>query len=505
MKRNTTYLTLSMIAAVLIGLGSCSDAFLDPDPKGTLMEETYYSNPDEALAGLVSVYDPIGWQTAVSYLNFGAVNSASDDHVAGGGGPNDMETWQRWSNYTLNESQGPQQDYWNRNFTGVSRANIFIQKLEAGIPGLSEAVTARYLAEAKFLRGYFYFDLVRLFRNIPFYLEPLTTDNMREQVQVDPTVVYAQIEQDLKDALAVLPPTVPAATEGGRATKGMAQALLGKVYLYQKKWTDAARELAVVNGTPGGTSEYGYRLLENFEDVFRPDNKFHAESILEIVCSQGGARTWDHWGQFYGNVATTMFGPRGYSGPYYYSGWSFCPITQELYDLLHYDPRFKATVADLDSLEKNGIAQYEKGYMNTGWFIQKYAPLVEFAATSGVRELNYPQDYIEIRLADTYLMEAEALIEDGQGGGPGTRAYQLLNAVRGRVGLNPIEATLDNIFLERRKELATEGHRWYDLVRSGRAATALASRGFVAGKHEVLPIPYAELLNTQLVQHDAYK
>lgn len=505
MNRLSKYTAFIALVLALIGVNSCTDEFLNPDPKGTLMEETYYSNPEEAFAGLVSVYDPIGWQTAVSYLNFGAVNSASDDHVAGGGGPNDMETWQRWSNYTLTESQGPQQDYWNRNFTGVSRANIFIKKLQAGIPGLSETLAARYLAEAKFLRGYYYFDLVRLFRNIPFYIDPLTTDNMREQTQVDPSVVYAQIEQDLKEAMQVLPTTVPAATEGGRATRGVAQAVLGKVFLYQGKWSDAARELSEVNGTPGGANSYGYRLLENFGDIFRPDNKFHSESILEIVCSQGGARTWDHWGQFYGNVATTMFGPRGYSGPLYYSGWSFCPITQELYDLMRPDPRFETTVADLKSMEENGDAQYEKGYMNTGYFIRKYAPLVEFAATSGVRELNYPQDYIEIRLADTYLMEAEALIEGGQGGGTGTRAYVLLNAVRARVGLAPVNATLDNIFLERRKELATEGHRWYDLVRSGRAPAVLGSRGFVAGKHEILPIPYNELLNTQLVQHEAYK
>src|SRR5690606_22062112 len=115
------------------------------------------------------------------------------------------------------------------------------------------------------------------------------------------------------------------------------------------------------------------------------------------------------------------------------------------------------------------------------------------------------QNYIEIRLADTYLMEAEALVESGQGAGTGSRAYQLLNAVRDRVGLGPIAVTLDNIFLERRKELATEGHRWYDLVRSGRAPAVLGGRGFVEGKHEILPIPYNELLNTQLVQHEAYK
>src|SRR5690606_36013945 len=139
------YLTPLVLTTIMVC--SCSKEFLNPNPKGTLMEETYYSNPDEAFAGLVSVYDPFGWQTAVTYFNFGAVNAASDDHVAGGGGPNDMETWQRWSNYTLNESIGPQEDYWDRNFTGVSRANVYIKKLNEGVPGLNETLASRYIAE----------------------------------------------------------------------------------------------------------------------------------------------------------------------------------------------------------------------------------------------------------------------------------------------------------------------------------------------------------------------
>ncbi|HJT73201.1 MAG TPA: RagB/SusD family nutrient uptake outer membrane protein, partial [Chitinophaga sp.] len=98
------------------------------------------------------------------------------------------------------------------------------------------------------------------------------------------------------------------------------------------------------------------------------------------------------------------------------------------------------------------------------------------------------------------LMEAEALVKAGEGGGAGTRAYALLNAVRNRVGLPAIDATDDNIFNERRLELAGEGHRWFDLVRTGRAAAVLASRGFIAGKHEILPIPLLELENTRLEQ-----
>ena len=103
-----------------------------------------------------------------------------------------------------------------------------------------------------------------------------------------------------------------------------------------------------------------------------------------------------------------------------------------------------------------------------------------------------------MRLADTYLLEAEAL------GGTGARAQALLDAVRARVGLPSIPVSVDAILNERRLELAGEGHRWYDLVRTGRAATVLADRGFVAGKNEILPIPLAELENTQLVQNPNY-
>jgi hypothetical protein len=106
----------------------------------------------------------------------------------------------------------------------------------------------------------------------------------------------------------------------------------------------------------------------------------------------------------------------------------------------------------------------------------------------------------EIRLADTYLMEAEARVRNGESGLAGTRSYALLNAVRARVGLPAIQATFDNIFNERHLELAGEGKRWFDLVRTGRAATVLASRGFVAGKNEILPIPLLELDNTKIEQ-----
>ena len=493
---------LAIFALGLPLLGSCNKDYLDVDPRGTVLESTYYKNPEEAFAGLIAAYDPLGWEAGNTYHNIGAINAASDDAYAGGGNSGDQITWQVWNNYTLDPALGPQGEYWNRNFTGVSRANTLLEKVQAGIPGLDEATAARYIAEAKFLRAYYYFDLVRLFKNVPLFTAPLSTEEIYNVTQASPEEVYAQVEKDLTEAIPNLPLTVPATTEGGRVTQGTGKALLGKVYLYEQKWADAANQLKDVNGEPGGTSQYGYELQDNFGAIFSPDNKFNSESILEIVHTSVANGGWGSWPGFEGNVGVQMFGPRGYAGPIYQAGWGFNPLTLDLVNTLKQDPRYKSTVANIDSIAEAGSASYEKGYQNTGYFIEKYAPKTEWLSTGGGdAPLNYPNDYIEIRLADTYLMEAEALI---QSGGNLERAAALLNAVRARVGLAPVAATLDNIYTERRLELATEGHRWYDLVRTGRAATVLAPMGFVAGKHEILPIPLVELNNTQLVQNPGY-
>ncbi|MEO8794879.1 MAG: hypothetical protein ABI390_05395, partial [Daejeonella sp.] len=109
-----TLKTFAVVASALMVTTACKKDFLEVDPKGTLLESNYYKNADQAFAGLVAAYDPMGFETVNTYHNFGALNSASDDHVAGGGGSADMETWQVWSNYTLDPSKGPQGDYWNR-------------------------------------------------------------------------------------------------------------------------------------------------------------------------------------------------------------------------------------------------------------------------------------------------------------------------------------------------------------------------------------------------------
>jgi len=494
MKRHNIFLIL--IAAGLF-LGSCTKEFLEVQPKGTSLEENYYQNAQEAYNGLVAAYDPLGTECGATYSNkLGPLNSASDDCYAGGATSSDVPAWQAWNNYTVDASVGIQGDFWSRNFTGVYRANILLSKLD-GVP-MDEALKARYIAEAKFLRAYFYFDLVRLFKNVPLFTSLVSPADIFNVTQAKPEDVWAQIEKDLNEAIPDLPVSIPV-TENGRVTKMAATALLGKVILYQNndsRMLEAADLFEQVNTSPN------YELLPDFGQIFRADNEFNKESIFEIVHTSQALHGWEAWPNFEGNVYTQMCGPRAYVGPTYVAGWGFNPITPELVALLKNDPRYPYTVSNIDSLKVAGVATYEKGYQNTGYFVQKFAPLQEFYSTiGGDPVLNYPNNVIEIRLADTYLMEAEALV---RGGGNAAKAQFYLDKVRARVGLPSVPATLDNIYKERRLELATEGHRWFDLVRTGQAGTALASKGFTVGKNEILPIPLAELANTKLVQNPLY-
>lgn len=484
-----------------VGMGtlvSCKKSFLELTPKGEFLQSNYYANPDQALTGVVAAYDPLVTETGGidnTYSSpLGALNSASDDCFAGGGSSSDIPAWQAINNYTMSPTVGPQNQFWSINFQGVNRTEVLLEQLPK-VPGLSADLLKRYTAEAKFLRAHYYFDLVRLFKNVPLILNTLNLTNVFDQPQATPEAVYAQIEKDLTEAIPDLPLTVPA-SEGGRVTQPAGQALLGKVFLYEKKWANAATWLNKVN------TNAAYHLQAKFGDVFSVTNKFNSESIFELVHSGTQSYTWDNWNQFKSNVYVQTIGVRNYKGPIYLSGYGFNPVTTQLATALKGDPRYGYTVVNIDSLTKATGGSYEQSYQGTGYFIQKYAPTVANKITTGTTELNWPNDYIEIRLADTYLMEAEAALN---GGGDAGRAQTLLDLVRARVGLPSKPATLQNVYDERRLELATEGHRWFDLVRWGQAPSVLAFKGFKAGVNEILPIPLNETTNgTKIKQNPGY-
>ncbi len=488
---------LCAFVAGMFFLNSCSKDFLEVTPKGTALEANYYKNAQEAYNGLVAAYDPLGTECGATYSSkIGALNSASDDCYAGGGSSSDVPAWQAWNDFSVDPSVGIQADFWSRNFTGVYRANLLLSKL-GGVP-MDTALKARFIAESKFLRAYFYFDLVRLFKNVPLFIQVLAPGELFSATQAKPEDVWAQIEKDLNEAIPDLPLTI-SADENGRVTKLAATALLGKVILFQNnesRMQEAADLFEQVNTSPN------YELLPNFGDIFSAGNKFNKESIFEIVHTSKQLAGWGAWPNFDGDVYVQMVGPRAYTGPTYVAGWGFNPIILDLVNLMKNDPRYPYTIANIDSLKQKGLATYEAGYQNTGYFIQKFAPLkINYSTIGGDPVLNYPNDVIEIRLADTYLMEAEALV---RAGGNISKAQTYLDKVRARVGLPSVPATLENIYKERRLELATEGHRFFDLVRTGQAATALAFKHFTAGKNEILPIPLTELANTKLVQNPGY-
>ena len=503
MKKNrNTFIFIT--AAMVLSLVSCQKDFVDIQPKGQFLTANYYADESQAYAALVGVYDIMrknsgGFENMITMLNAG-----SDDQYAGGGGATDGAGIQGFSNYTITPFTIPA-SFWNDHYQGIFKANMLLVKLPTTT--MDETKKARFVAEAKAVRGMCYFNLVRMFKNVPLILEPISTSEMYGIVQATPEDVYAQIEKDLNEAIAALPPTVTLSTEAGRFTKGAAQALLGKVYLYENKGAQAAAQLAIVNGpTPGQPSPYGYALLPKFSDLWVVANKFNSEYILGTSHTNQGLGSWENWGNSRdeGNTVCIMVGPRGYTkigsgAPDLPSGWSFNVFTQEFYDVIKSDPRFDATVLDMKALSAAKQASYIEGYQNTGYFFKKYMPTsADVSTLGGSKELNYKQDSYIIRLADTYLMEAEAL------GATGARAQALLDAVRNRVGLPSVPVTLSAIKAERRLELAGEGQRFFDLVRWGDAASKLASRGFTANKNEIFPIPNAETLGTKITQNPGY-
>jgi starch-binding outer membrane protein, SusD/RagB family len=500
----TRNIKIAVVAAGLAMFSACSDDFLNTNMNGVITEANFYQNETQAFQGVVAVYDILKKESGGFENMIAMFNAGSDDHYAGGGSATDGAGIQGFSNYSINSGSIPK-SFWGDYYQGIFRANVLLQKL----PGVTmdDAKKARFAAETKALRAYYFFQLVRMFGDVPLILEPVAASEYYNVTRTPKAEVYAQIEKDLLEAIPSLPGTIPT-EENGRLTKGAAQAILGKAYLYEGKNAEAAAQFAEVNGTPGQPNQYGNRLLTNFADLWVVDNKFNSESILEATHTSESHADWGFWGSGAdeGNSLNQMVGPRGYNRlsptvPDFNSGWSFNVITQGLYDVMSGDPRFAATIADLKAWKQAGLIDYNASgtYQDTGYYLRKFMPLNSDKTTStGATELNFRQDTYVIRLADTYLMEAEAL------GATGARAQALLDAVRARVGLASIPVSMTAIKLERRKELAGEGHRWFDLVRWGDAPTALAFKNFTPGKNEVLPIPFTETDGTKITQNPNY-
>jgi hypothetical protein len=490
--RNKLIYQSFLVLVLGLGLVGCTQDFLELQPRGTDLEVNYYETEDELYQAMVAVYDVLQWGGTNGWtMQLGLLNTASDDNYAGGSDASDQPSWVAWDNFTLDPFLGPQSGLWNKGFSGIYRANVFLEKI-ADAPEVSPEFKARATAEVKFLRAFYYFDLVRFFGNVPLITSSLGADDIYNQVQVSPAQIYDLIEQDLQDARATfeLPATVPA-NEFGRVTKGAVNALLGKVILYQNDESRMAEAADLFEEVIGSGI---YDLENNFGDIFRQSREFGVESVFEINYSSNQRGGWGNFGNgTEGNYNVQFFGMRDYVGPTYSPGYGFCPVTEKLAEAMQNDPRFQHTIIDAVQLEAQG-ASYSPGFQNTGYFIRKYAPLAAERALDGEPALNWGTNIREIRFADVLLMAAEAHARAGND----ALARPHLNRVRTRVGLQPYPSLsgqnlLEAIYRERQLELATEGHRFFDLVRTGRAGDELGDQGFVVGKHEVLPVPQTEI------------
>lgn len=474
---------LTLIAGIVltsIALTGCKK-YLETDPLFTQDAENYFSNESDYDRALTGAYDLL----QASFINLWIGEIASDNSIAGGESVTDTKGLHEIDEMTHGAVNNELRSVFRWYYAGVTRANYLLEPKTNGVEFTGKDVI---LAEAKFLRAYYYFQLVKFFGDVPLIVdERLGVDEVTNIDRTPASEVYEQIEQDLKDAAEVLNWTNPIK---GHVDKGAALSLLGKVYLYQDKFPESAAALdQVINSG-------NYQLLTDYTTLFSVSNEGHSETVFDIEYSGLEGGSYDCLICLEGNAAVGFQGIRFYEGPVYGDGNSYNLPTQDLYDA--YDPsdvRRDASILDIDAFiaaqpNPDDITYGIGGGGHTGYYNNKY---IKRQGEIGLpdNDLTSPVNYRAIRYADVLLMAAEAHNRSGNDG----TALTYVNQVRTRAGLNALNsggsALTTAIWNERRLELAGEGHRFFDLVRTGQAANEIDA--FVSGKHELFPLPQVEI------------
>ncbi len=479
----TQILNRTLLAGLLtfsFVLFSCTDDFVTIMPEYSIDSENYFNAEEDYRMGLIASYDLL--QT--TYLNAILGEIASDNTLCGGESPTDVIGWQQIDDMIHTHTNSNLHDLWKWMYAGVQRTNYFMEfKDKTDFEGKDVLI-----GEVRFLRAYYYFELVKWFGPIPMKVDERFKLGEETTIPRSPVEdVYAQIETDLLEAIEVLPETQ---TEIGRATKGSAQALLGKAYLYQDKFAESATvlEQLIVSGL--------YSLATDYNSIFEHEGENGVGSVFEVQYTEAEGASFNCMQCVEGNIAVGFSGVRGYDGPLFTSGFSFNVPVQEAVDAFEAgDPRKEVAILDIDAWADSTGAVFTTGNEHTGYFNRKYIPRKRGENAQPDQNLTNPNNYRAIRYADVLLMAAEAY---NRGGIDDAKALQYLNEVRARGFGNTNhnvsysgDALTDAIYHERRVELMGEGHRFFDLVRTGKAADEID--GFVAGKHEVFPIPLEEI------------
>jgi len=475
-----------LFTIIIITLGySCSDDFVNVKSQAENSED-FFNSEDDYQNALIGAYDLL----QSSYINVMLGEIASDNTLAGGESATDVIGIQEIDDMIHTPVNAQLRDIWGWMFSGVNRANYILEfKDKTDFTGKEQV-----LAQARFLRAYYYFELVKWFGDVPLVVDQRIL--FGDQFNVDRTPkaqVYAQIELDLMYAADNLPYVQ---SESGRVTKGAAQALLGKAYLYQDKFDEASAVLEnlIQNGP--------YDLVSDYNSIFETEGENNIESVFEVQYAELEGAGFGCLQCSEGNVAVGFSGIRNYTanpgstGDIFSSGFSFNVPVQELVDAFEADDlRKDVAVLDIDAWASQTGITFGTGFEHTGYFNRKYIPRKRSSAAQQDFNLTNPNNYRSIRFADVLLMAAEAFNRSASPNDGKAQSY--LNRVRQRAfgdmlhDLNSTGSNLtENIYQERRVELAGEGHRFFDLVRTGRAAQEID--GFITDKHELFPIPEIE-------------
>jgi hypothetical protein len=520
MKRSILY-SLFFLALMAAG-SSCSKDFLELEPKTGQTEANYYKTEGDAFLAVTAVYDAYSvqnWQFVPTMSDI-----YSDDAFCGGSDASDMSQWQDMEMFKMEPENNSSSDLWNRCYSGIYRANLYLQKQE-GIAWETDGLKERFEGEVKFLRAYFYWDLVRHFGWVPIITEVLpNVEDYKNVTQSTPNEVFSLIASDLADAVAVLPVVIPS-SEKGRVSKGAVQALMARIYLYHKGMSAISELGLTAEQWSGGTTvinkayvqtaldqiitSQAYSLIPDYADLFDWDNQNNAESVLEIQYSdKAKSGDWGGW-NINGNFSCVWISVRNPQGDEtVFPGWSFSIPTWSLADEFEPgDPRKYVTLYDAEEM----LTDYNRAFMNTGYFNRKYMARADYQGSGGDPSHNFPRNFMDIRYADVLLMAAEVWLADNPG-----KAAGYFNQVRTRAlgeAAEKTTITLDDIYHERRVEFGGEGLRKWDLLRRGlnyaeekiNASFVVPSgipnpgdftgRTFKANSWGMFPIPASEIRN----------
>lgn len=499
MKAKNIYICLT--ASLLVIATGCKKA-LDQPVLGQYQTSNFFTSDANAVLGVNAAYAPLTFTDASSNAIWVLGDLASDDAIKGSS-DGDQADFLSIQNFNINPTNSAVEAVWKRYYDGVFACNVITDGLATTQPGVSEATRASVVAQAEFLRAYYYFNLTAAYGKIPLHLKVETPAELQSPA-LPQAQIYAQIEKDCTAAAAVLPTTWTGA-DVGRATKGAALALLAKTYLFEQKWALAAQTAQQVEALNV------YSLLPLYSDNFRAATKNNAEGVFSIQHTSGLV-------PFQGNNLNQWFAPRPLNG------YGFYLPTQSLVDNFEkapdgtVDPRLNYTVGQAGQPYYD--SPFDPTWTSTGYVSKKHTqPLSEIPTSiKGDGNLNYQA----IRFSEVLLIEAEALNESGNS----ADALVPLNKVRKRAresylndstlpGYGTVPAGLlpdititdqaalrDIIRKERRSELALEFHRFFDIIRYGQAyaQSALSNKpNFNFATNQFFPIPESERqANTKL-------